>query len=378
MTLFNTSSFPTSGTVYVDNELIAFTGRTADRLTGLTRAATFTNFAAGSNRTYSAGPAASHAEKAGVILISCTISPAISHWGSAILTDGMFDEDRGYLFNYASTNINVSTTKTTAFMIRLAPSVSNAIVGDLGDRELLNRAQLLLQQIAITSDALSGGAIGGLVVEGVLNPQNYPADPSTVQWTSLSGVSQGGQPSFAQIAPGGNVSWAGGGTQTTATASTATGSTQVRTNFLYFKQSSWDASQAKVGTEVQDYTKFPAGTRVSNVVGPANYVGTSAGNEYQVFFTQNSIATIAGDTNVTFLFGQPPYALPGEQVFSFIANAGDQTSLDLGSLKELTSTSIGGRGTYPNGPDVLAINVYKVSGTATAANIILRWSEAQA
>ena len=378
MTLFNTSGFPTSGTVYVDNELIAFTGKTADRLTGLTRAATFTNFAAGSNRTYSAGPAASHAVNAGVILISCTISPAISHWGSAILTDGMFDDDRGYLFNYASTNINVSTTKTTAFMIRLAPSVSNAIVGDLGDRELLNRAQLLLQQIAITSDALVGGAIGGLVVEGVLNPQNYPADPSTVQWTSLSGVSQGGQPSFAQIAPGGNVSWAGGGTQTTATASTATGSTQVRTNFLYFKQSSWDASQAKVGTEVQDYAKFPAGTRVSNVVGPSNYIGTSAGNEYQVFFTQNSIATIAGDTNVTFLFGQPPYALPGEQVFSFIANAGDQTSLDLGSLKELTSTSIGGRGTYPNGPDVLAINVYKVSGTATAANIILRWSEAQA
>ena len=30
-------------------------------------------------------------------------------------------------------------------MIRLAPSVVNAIVGDLGERELLNRAQLLIQ-----------------------------------------------------------------------------------------------------------------------------------------------------------------------------------------------------------------------------------------
>ena len=378
MTVFNTEFFPTSGALYVDNEIITFTGKTRDRLTGLSRAATFTNFSAGSNRTYSAGPAASHAINAGVILISCTISPAISHWGSAILTDGMFDEDRGYLFNYAATNVAVSTTKTTAFMIRLAPSVSNAIVGDLGDRELLNRAQLLLQQIAITSDALVGGAIGGLVVEGVLNPQNYPADPSTVQWTALNGVSQGGQPSFAQIAPGGNVNWASGASQTTATAQTATGDSRTRTNFLFFKQSSWDASQAKVGTEVQDYTKFPAGTRVTNVVGPANYIGTSAGNEYQVFFSQNSTTTIAGDSNVTFLFGQPPFALPGEQVFSFISNAGDATALDLTSLKELTSTSIGGRGTYPNGPDVLAINVYKVAGTATNANIIIRWSEAQA
>jgi hypothetical protein len=50
----------------------------------------------------------------------------------------------------------------------------------------------------------------------------------------------------------------------------------------------------------------------------------------------------------------------------------------LEALKELTATAIGGRGTFPNGPDVLAINIYKVSGTATPANLILRWGEAQA
>ena len=47
-------------------------------------------------------------------------------------------------------------------------------------------------------------------------------------------------------------------------------------------------------------------------------------------------------------------------------------------LKELTNTPLGGRGTYPNGPDVLAINVYKVSGAAVSSNIILNWGEAQA
>jgi hypothetical protein len=52
--------------------------------------------------------------------------------------------------------------------------------------------------------------------------------------------------------------------------------------------------------------------------------------------------------------------------------------LDLSSLKELTNTSIGGRGTFPNGPDVLAINVYKVAGANTNANVIVRWGEAQA
>jgi hypothetical protein len=70
--------------------------------------------------------------------------------------------------------------------------------------------------------------------------------------------------------------------------------------------------------------------------------------------------------------------LPGETVFSFIAMPGETATLDLSELKELTNTTLGGRGTYPNGPDVLAINVYKTGGTATIANIILRWGEAQA
>jgi hypothetical protein len=97
-----------------------------------------------------------------------------------------------------------------------------------------------------------------------------------------------------------------------------------------------------------------------------------------VTFTQSSNATIAAAATITFAFGDPQYALPGEQVFSFITNPGNVDALNLGKLKELGTTAIGGRGTFPNGPDVLAINVYKVSGTATNTNVILRWGEAQA
>ncbi len=65
-------------------------------------------------------------------------------------------------------------------------------------------------------------------------------------------------------------------------------------------------------------------------------------------------------------------------MFSFIANPGERSTLDLSQLKELTNTPLGGRGTYPNGPDVLAVNVYKISGTDVSGNIILKWGEAQA
>jgi hypothetical protein len=69
---------------------------------------------------------------------------------------------------------------------------------------------------------------------------------------------------------------------------------------------------------------------------------------------------------------------PGEQVFAFTAAPGSRDNIDLSELKELTNTPIGGRGTFPNGPDVLAINAYLTSGSAVNATINIRWSEAQA
>jgi len=391
----------------------------------------------------------------------------ISHWGSAFITDGGFDEDRGYIFSYAATGVPVSTTRNTAFMIRLAPSVSNALTGDLGERELLNRAQLLLQGLEITSDT----STGGLVVQGVLNPRNYPLDPGSVGWSDLSGAAQGGQPSFAQIAPGGAINWNGGAIETTQTVAISadiqtaaytplvngtfennspieiltsvydavgeiyngveiyesptgaayTGGTQgtylvtsIRTsgnqtlidfrsttgrtntaqnwsgtpavffkqpsytgftNRLIFAKAAWDEGGAVEGTAVATTdTNWPAGTAVSSVT-----LKSLGGIEfYEVTFSQTSTSSLTTSDSVAFLFGNPPFAQPGETVFSFIANPGERSTLDLSQLKELTNTPLGGRGTFPNGPDVLAINVYKISGAEVAANIILRWGEAQA
>lgn len=556
ITLDSTRDFPSSGTVYIGNEIITYASKndTTNQLLSCQREANLINFAAGSPRSYSAGPAASHNDNQGVVLISCTTSPIISHWGSAYLIDGNFDEDRGYIFNYAATGIEISTTKVTAFLIRLAPSVSNAVIGDLGERELINRAQLLLQSISIVSDpvksddplrgvAWSAGASafsgeyyyytsngvknwyrgtsngtfsstppeftsgngssatyginltwsgftpkndGGIVIEGVLNPGNYPVNPADISWTALSGPSGGGQPSFAQIANGGSVNWNGGaianivnatvtndvtdtffawyaganfagtryalesgdpdwwlpdtdfdtsgmevgdvyasdndpsgsfpagttiasisrtqvsrggvnftrirmsngwtGSNRNGTAGTVsiyeitikkagTGTVTAPSNRLAFTQASWVSSGVTVGDPVASTElAFPANTRVSSVT-EKEYSGVTF---YIVSFTQAFRSNISAGSTVSFDLSLPPYALPGEQIFSFITNPGETSTLELDSLKELTNTTIGGRGTFPNGPDVLAINVYKVSGSTTNANIVLRWGEAQA
>jgi hypothetical protein len=564
--------FPSSGgIIYVDNELMSYTGKSGRTLTGVSRSVSFTSFTSGQNRTFTAGPSAAHEVNAGVLLVSCTTSPTISHWGSALLTDGLFDTDRGYIFNYAATGLSITTTKQTAFMIRLAPSVSNAIVGDLGERDLLNRAQLLLNEVAITADT----GTGTIVVEGVLNPKNYPTDPTKISWNGLSSSAAGGQPSFAQIALGGSINW-GGVANTTTTASvqgaltttitargfstvtqtitaiaaptgiaignlalansrndfyilnsaydaivatplrigdtlslttyltggqtisnitrayngttytrivmssnaTASSPTNINqtitvtssistsyanayqvgrtdflitnadntassiaagdtllastfvisnqtistitpsyatvagvaytrivmsaganatqavntntsttvtaagtaatysgTNFLFFTSATWNASGASVGTRVAtSVTQFAAGTSVAAIstrrLGGISIIRTS--------FTQTSNTSIAAAATITFQFGDPQYALPGEQVFSFLCQPGGLNALDLRELKELTTTAIGGRGAFPNGPDVLAINVFKASGSAVSSGLILRWGEAQA
>jgi len=456
--LIDASFFPTTGgTVYVDNEIITFTGVLGDKLTGCTRAAQLTNFASGATRSYSAGPASEHFRNTGVVLISNTTSPIISHWGSAFITDGNFDEDRGYLFSYSASGLDITTTRQTVFLLRLAPSVSNALTGDLGDRDLLNRAQLLLDGLEITSDTPASGTNGQIVINGILNPQNYPVDPSDIGWTDLTGVAQGGQPSFAQIAPGGSVVWNSGTTTTTATALTTnamtstanhwfnlggnrnygyflqndwenkghvvgmkvtsgqfpagTTVTQIQdrgsyylvyfsqrhtglqsgqavdfeyggdianSNYLFFQEASWLALGATTGTEVDfaTSTEFPAGASIVSVASLAQFGAT---NYYRVTFNQSFQGTIAGGTAISFQFGQPPYAQPGQSIFSFVAQPGERSTLSLSSIQELTNTTLGGRGTFPNGPDVLAINVYRTAGTGgVPATVTLRWSEAQA
>ena len=355
--------FPETGVVYVGNELIRYSSRNTalNRLVGLTRTANLNNYTAGANRTYTAGAAASYTKNEGVILLTTTATPQINHWGSAYLTDGGFDEDRGYLFNYQESEIEISVTPYTVFLIRLSPSVSNALTGDLGERELINRAQLLLKSVEITTQG--GSSSQGVIVEGILNPINYPTNPADITWGGLNTSGEGGQPSFAQIASGSSANWSAGGNNITAT-------NQITRNYWtrWVRFNKTDVQGVEVGMQATG-GQLPGGSTVSQI--------RSAGSTLVwIVFSQNTYPGTAGSTTYTFIV--PPYAQPGERIFSFVAAPGQRDGIDLTELKELTNTPIGGRGTFPNGPDVLAINVYCTSGNAFNSTINLRWGEAQA
>jgi hypothetical protein len=196
--VLDVSRFPVNGgTVLIENECITYTGVNtgANTLTNCTRGASFIQFVGGVNRTFTGGSAASHAAGNGhtsVILISCTAAPTLNHWGSSYIMDGGFDTDRGYYFSYpALSNSLTSAQSKSVFFIRLAPSVSNSISGTLGDRDLLNRSQLLLQKLQVQSDQ-------AVQVYGILNPGNIDS-ASDLTWQSVNTTALGSQPSFAQV-----------------------------------------------------------------------------------------------------------------------------------------------------------------------------------
>ena len=327
-------------------------------LTGCARTQPIVPWVTGGYRQFLGGPVATHTPNTGVVLILPSASPIVSHWGSAFIEDGGFDSDRSYIFNYSQPNVNISTKKTTAFAVRLSPSVSNALPGDLGARELINRASFLLQ----TLESCAGNTTNAntaIVIEGVLNPSNYPA-LTNIQWNSLSSaVNPTGQPSFSQVAPGASMVFNNSVTNsTTITSSPGVGATQFTV-----------ASVA--GVQVGDDVFFPNSTAALQGLTKVLSISSST-------ITVNQTILVAQTSGAIIQFSRGTYALPGETVFSYVNSPAKKDSLDLTPFKELTNTPIGGRGTYPNGCDALFINAYITQGSPLNQNLILRWGEAQA
>lgn len=154
MSVADTTFFAPSGTLVVSQaaatgsaiEYINYTGKTATTFTGLTRAQTGGTTA--TTFTFSATAPCK------VEQYSPQCAPAINHWGSSVIMDGGFDDDKSFIFiagmTTAIANIGAGVTQPL-ISLRVAPSVDSGLVGVLGIRELINRMQLVLRQCGVYS-----------------------------------------------------------------------------------------------------------------------------------------------------------------------------------------------------------------------------------
>jgi hypothetical protein len=375
-TVASTAEFPSAGTLLIDQEIISYNGKTATTFFGLTRAANLVKFQGGASRTFTGSvdsihntPTASTTSGPGVVLIRNTCSPSLVHWGSALVMDGGFDSDRGYIFNTQRTidilGAATSTNKKQAFALRLAPSVSAGILGALGSRDLINRAQFLLDTIGVDIDNAANAR--AIVVEGIVNPTNLSFLPVTLTGGSSSG--------------------------TTITVASTT-SLSVGMTVAVTSGTGAFATNGSVVLTIPSATTFTVGVAPSTTLSGATITATggwidvnSVSQGSQPSFTQVSTAFVVGGTGNS---QNNNGCAGGETIFSFAlpvpagataASSGAVNDrLGLTTLKELTNAPIGGDGVYPDGPEVIVIQLSMVgTGTGTAsATVLCRWSEAQA
>ena len=96
-----------------------------------------------------------------------SFSPTISHWGTSVIMDGRYDDDKSFVFTRGMPTANtIAAGNERALMsIRIAPSVSNGTGGSLlGTRELINRMQMILRQLDLSTN-------GNFLISLILNGQ---------------------------------------------------------------------------------------------------------------------------------------------------------------------------------------------------------------
>ena len=196
MTVADTTFFPSVGTLLVSAaadttgaiEYISYTGKTATTFTGLTR--NVVNLSGqGFTSGGGTGSATAFTYSATAPINIESYSPAqastISHWGSSVIMDGRYDDDRSFVFNSGMvTTLTNQTTGVRAALIsiRLAPSVDSGLTGLLGAREIINRMQLTLREM----DTFTSGA--GFRIELVLNGRPASGTFASVGGSSLAQV----------------------------------------------------------------------------------------------------------------------------------------------------------------------------------------------
>ena len=387
ITLVDGTDYPPASVTYpvyimIESEIIKYSGKAGNTLTGCTRGATFTQWADGQSRSYTSSAATSHANNTGVILISNTCVPLVNHWGSAVIMDGNFNGDEGYQFTYSRTNYGLPANvgdKAVAFAMRLAPSVSNGVIGSLGVRELINRAQLTLSNLNIQVTA------GRYLVEGILNPSNI--DSANTSWQGLNNLGGGYQPSFSQFstAPRYTSEATGGltsapynttGGMTRSGVKVATSTSKTYANLTPINVSSSGANAVITVQLTAAGTAYSTTTTQITVQTPGT--GYAVGDTIKILGNVLGGSTTANDLTMT-IAAITSELQGGERLFAIPISTTNSGVLDLSSVKQIGTSSIPGTGTFPNGPEVLAVQITALStNVAPVGEIQLQFQESQA
>jgi len=216
MTVNDTTLFPPVGVLNVTAateiggaiEYIYYTGKTATTFTGLQRnSANTTGVALGTATATTFTYSATAPVK--VESFSPGQASTVSHWGSSVIMDGRYDDDKSFIFNFGQNTQQTYPSpaiRYPVFSIRLAPAVDNGSPGILGQREIINRMQLAPAGIGVFA---SNNAIRAeLILNGRVSSGTYlPVGGSSLAQYSTHGPAAliyGGESIWTGFVPANN------------------------------------------------------------------------------------------------------------------------------------------------------------------------------
>jgi hypothetical protein len=151
-----------------------------------------------------------------------SFSASISHWGTSVIMDGNFDEDKSLVFTYGqrTTSAIAAGASRALIAIRVAPSADNGVAAAFGKRELINRMQLTLKALDVTTSTAGANLLVTAVLNGVPSTSNA--------WTNAVGdVSGVANSSLSQIVDYSTTSTTVSGGEVTAGFFVGTGSNSI-------------------------------------------------------------------------------------------------------------------------------------------------------
>jgi hypothetical protein len=246
-------------------------------------------------------------------------------------------------------------------------------------RELINRAALTLTNLNVQVTA------GRYLIEGILNPSNI--DSANTSWQGLNNAGGGFQPSFSQFSTAPRYTSESSGGLTSAPYNTTGGMTRsgvkvvsaTAKTYANLTPVSVSSSGANAKITVQ---LTAAGTAYSTTT--TQITVQTAGDGYAVGDTIKILGNVIGGSTTTNDLAMTITAITselngGERLFAIPISTTNSGVLDLSSVKQIGTSSIPGTGTFPNGPEVLAVQITALSTSTTpVGEIQLQFQESQA
>jgi hypothetical protein len=317
-----------------------------------------------------------------------TYIPFLFHWGTSVIMDGKFDDDKAYLFSQSGQTLTINGT---------TPKNFNAV-----------SINTTTNQITIPTHGFSTGTaiqFIGLTAAGLTGPNtqnpSITAQNPAYNFTFLQNVST----LYVRSVTADTLTLHPTQADANATGGTNvidfTGQGNARFTFYLYPLGSLNNTSGPNYTPLLSIRLSPSvSSGLTGKLGDRDVLNRMQLRMKEVAIQTNQLVEVKilinpRLNNLNFTSVSSPALTQiiqhtandtvsgGVQIYNFRAAGGaggveDSTSVDIGDLFELSNSILGGDSVFPDGPDILTIAVARLTGNNTLTSAKLTWTEAQA